>query len=321
MTDYAVDIASYQAGLNLTEVAAEGFGALFVKCTDGVGYVNPYYAGWMGQRSLFKAFIPYHYLEGGDSAASQVAFFRNNVGFATQWAMLDVEDGSGNAVQIQAAVAAFKAAGYKVLLYMPKWYWQEIGSPNMSGWGVDILISSGYPGGVSAASTLYTSAGGDSNPNWAAYGGLTPGIWQFTDSASVAGQKVDANALKAGILGQLSGSTSTAPVAPPAPVTTIIASPASHNLFTPLVVDGDYGPASIKAVQLVTYSGHVALCSGAWNVGDRESLQQHLGVTMDGAIGPVTVKALQKRVGATQDGLWGVNTTKALQNALNAGTF
>lgn len=322
MTDYAVDIASYQAGLNLTEVRAEGFPALFVKCTDGVGYVNPYYAGWMAQRSLFSAFIPYHYLEGGDSAASQLAWFKSHVGFASAWAMLDVEDGSGNAVQIQACVQAFKAAGYKVALYMPKWYWQEIGSPNMSGWGVDLLIASGYPGGSGSASALYASGGGDNSSNWAAYGGLTPGVWQFTDGASVAGQKVDANALRPGVLAQLSGSVSTAPPTPP--VTTIIANPATHNVFTPLVVDGNFGPASIKAVQLVTYSGHMELCSGAWNPGDRMSLQQHLGVTMDGAIGPVTVKALQKHVGAPasgQDGQWGINTTKLLQTALNAGKF
>lgn len=328
MTDYAVDIASYQAGLNLSEVRNEGFPALFVKCTDGVGYVNPYYAGWMAQRAIFSAFVPYHYLEAGDSAASQVQFFQAHVGFASKWAMIDVESGSGNAVQVRAAVQAFKGAGYKVALYLPKWYWQEIGSPDMSGWGIDLLIASGYPGGTGTASALYAQGGGDGSSQWAAYGGVTPGVWQFTDRASVAGQSVDANALKAGILAQLGGSGGSA-TTPLPPVTTIIASPATHNVFTPLSVDGDFGTSTVKAVQLVIYAGHVALATGVWDQGARVCLQQHLGLTgsaADGVIGKVSTTALQNKLKAagfaiTVDGDWGAQTTEVLQTALNEGKF
>lgn len=321
---YAVDIASYQAGLSLPDVQAEGFAAVFVKCTDGVGYVDPYYAGWLANHGSL-AFLPYHYLEAGDSAAAQVAYFQAHVGFASKWVMLDVEAGSGNAVQVRAAVQAFKAAGYKVALYLPKWYWSEIGSPNMSGWGVDLLIASGYPSSaVGAASSIYAASG---SSGWAAYGGLTPGIWQFTDKASVAGQSVDANAIAAGVLAQLENGGSGG-VATPPPTTQIIADPAHHNIFTPVAVDGDFGTGTIKAMQLVTYSGHVSLASGNWSQLDRENLQQYLGVQMDGDIGKDTVEALQRKLIAAGtlpatglDGDWGSQTTRALQTALNEGKF
>lgn len=59
-----------------------------------------------------------------------------------------------------------------------------------------------------------------------------------------------------------------------------------------LVVDGDFGPLTKRA------------------------LQRALGVADDGVVGPVTVRALQARVGAGVDGVWGPKTTKALQRYL-----
>lgn len=53
----------------------------------------------------------------------------------------------------------------------------------------------------------------------------------------------------------------------------------------------------------------------------RRALQRHLGVAADGVIGPITVRALQRRVGAAEDGSWGPNTTRALQRALNENRF
>ena len=53
------------------------------------------------------------------------------------------------------------------------------------------------------ASGLYARSGGDTGKGWAAYSGQTPAIWQFTSSATIAGQTTsDANAFR-GILAQL----------------------------------------------------------------------------------------------------------------------
>jgi peptidoglycan hydrolase-like protein with peptidoglycan-binding domain len=97
--------------------------------------------------------------------------------------------------------------------------------------------------------------------------------------------------------------TSTNPPAPPAP--------------RPLVVDGQLGPETYKAMQRVLG----VTVDGVFGPNTKRALQKHLGVAVDGVIGPVTIKALQARVGAVQDGQWGPNTTRALQVALNAGRF
>jgi len=103
---------------------------------------------------------------------------------------------------------------------------------------------------------------------------------------------------------------------PPAPVP-----PAKRNIYTPLAVDGVFGPLSTKAEQFVSFAGNTADCDGVFGPVSRKSMQAHLGVVADGIIGPVTVKALQARVGAVEDGNWGAQTTMALQRALNAGTY
>lgn len=76
--------------------------------------------------------------------------------------------------------------------------------------------------------------------------------------------------------------TPPAPTPPPAPV--------GPNL----VVDGIFGPSTIKALQKV------------------------LGVTQDGIFGTQTKKALQTHVGTTADGVFGKNSNIALQKHLNA---
>ena len=106
------------------------------------------------------------------------------------------------------------------------------------------------------------------------------------------------------------------PVPHPVPVP-----PAHRNIFTPVAVDGIFGPASVKAEQFVSFNGNVADCDGVFGINSKRSMQAHLGVRVDGVIGPVTVRALQARVGAAQDGIWGNATTKALQTALNEGRY
>jgi peptidoglycan hydrolase-like protein with peptidoglycan-binding domain len=89
------------------------------------------------------------------------------------------------------------------------------------------------------------------------------------------------------------------------------------NPYLPLVVDGDFGPETTKAMQWklgVTADGEFGPVT-------KEALQRYLHVPADGIIGPVTIKALQAHVGASQDGVWGSLTTEALQRALNAGSF
>ncbi|WP_460801498.1 N-acetylmuramoyl-L-alanine amidase [Microbacterium sp. GXF6406] len=82
-----------------------------------------------------------------------------------------------------------------------------------------------------------------------------------------------------------------------------------------LTVDGDWGPATTKALQKVlgvTQDGELGPQTYS-------ALQKALGVTVDGEIGPQTRRALQVAVGATVDGETGPETVRKLQEFLNAG--
>jgi peptidoglycan hydrolase-like protein with peptidoglycan-binding domain len=96
-----------------------------------------------------------------------------------------------------------------------------------------------------------------------------------------------------------------------------------------LVVDGDFGPATIRAVQRAVG----VTVDGQWGPDSKRALQHHLnvwgnaGLVEDGSTGPATYRALQTFLnamtgaGLAVDGAWGPGTVKALQNALNQGRF
>ncbi len=93
--------------------------------------------------------------------------------------------------------------------------------------------------------------------------------------------------------------------------------PPAGNPFTPLAVDGSFGPETTQALQ---WRLGVAT-DGIFGPLTKLALQRHLGVTPDGDIGPETIRALQQHVGVAQDGSWGPLTTEGLQRSLNANTF
>lgn len=70
-----IDIASHQAGLDITAVDCD---FVIVKSTQGTGYVNPYCAEWV-EKALARGLCVgiYHYIGGGDAAA-EMRYFWNN---------------------------------------------------------------------------------------------------------------------------------------------------------------------------------------------------------------------------------------------------
>lgn len=106
-----------------------------------------------------------------------------------------------------------------------------------------------------------------------------------------------------------------------------------------LNVDGYFGPASVKRLQLLLgtdpdgvvssqspYSRqyHVRLESVNYSNNPAGSLmvaalQRKLGVAADGYFGPATIKAWQKKLGVAVDGYFGPATVKAVQRKLNEG--
>lgn len=204
----------------LSQLKAEGFAGASHKVSEGSYYSDPY---WPVFRDYCAAnsipYIGYHCLT-NDDPASQVATYQANGGSPNM--MMDHETFNGqnaNLDQFWAVVNAFNAAGINVQLeYLPRWFWGTIGSPDLSGLSGNsiVLVSSAYPGGAGYASAIYAGAGGDAGEGWSSYGNCTPGAWQFTDSATIAGHNVDCNAYLGDDIGVLFG-TSAAPLPAPAP--------------------------------------------------------------------------------------------------------
>ncbi|RMI31283.1 glycoside hydrolase family 25 protein [Nocardia stercoris] len=193
MTLYGIDISNNNgSGIDLAEVRAEGFDFVFCKVSEGVDFVD---ATWPGYRDAAQAagllLAGYHYLRSGSSVEAQADTFVSNLGPGIA-AMVDFEAGSGGLDTFWAFVNAVDARGTRVALsYIPHWYWQQIGGGDLS--AVPGLIQSAYVGGSGYASELYP---GDDAAGWRPFGGRTPDLLQFTDSAIVAGHSVDADAFR-----------------------------------------------------------------------------------------------------------------------------
>lgn len=131
----------------------------------------------------------------GVSAEAQADFAFSVVG--NRPVMLDHEPNRNYCATLSMStrwIDRFRSHGGVVNIdYLPHWAWQgSLGSPDLAPLrqrGMT-LVSSNY--------TTYS----DTGPGWTAYGGMTPGIWQYTDAQSFNGVKVDYNAFK-GTVAQL----------------------------------------------------------------------------------------------------------------------
>ncbi len=183
MTLHFPDVSSYQAGISF-----KGAPVAMVKATEGAGYVSPDYAAAKARAASAGAYLcAYHFLRAGNGAGQ--ADHAHAVAGSVPL-MLDMELEGGSLPHVADAVAfitRYRQLGGKCfLLYLPHWYWQQIGSPSLvplTGLGM-LLVSSQY--------TAYS----DTGPGWNAYGGMTPVVWQYTDKAAFNGHSVDFNAFK-----------------------------------------------------------------------------------------------------------------------------
>src|SRR5260221_4298556 len=185
MTDtFYPDVSNHNPGVNLT-----GSKLVMAKATEGTSYVDPTYLGVKRWCAFNHATIAaYHFLHAGKGAAQAVSC--RSVVCDDVPIMVDVEP-TGTSMPVLADVMAFvneaRLVGHKVhLVYLPHWYWQQIGSPNLG-----VLPKNG----LHLVSSNYTTYS-DTGLGWASYGGVAPSIWQYTDRQLLNGQLVDFNAFK-----------------------------------------------------------------------------------------------------------------------------
>lgn len=189
---YGTDISHYQGSFDMQRARAEAFEFVFIKATEGSGFVDSRFATNLANaRAAGLLVAAYHYQRSEDSAQAQVDNISGVVPTDVP-VILDVESGSGGTALTADILGRLEAAGYSSpLLYLPAWYWRQIGEPDLSGFPP--LWKSRYPdneGGY--ASEIYQRV---PEHYWNGYGGNWVAVLQFTSSATVAGQSpVDADA-------------------------------------------------------------------------------------------------------------------------------
>lgn len=193
MTFYGIDISNWQAGLNLELVKAEQFSAVICKVSEGAGYRDPTWRGFRNEaRRLGLPIMGYHYVRADEPAADQARAFVEHLGDNTIPCMLDHEAGSGDLASYWAVRKAIEQLGVRVALtYIPRWYWEQLGEPSLAGIGP--LMSSSYGGPAPTGRSGYASAiyPGNHDAGWNGYGGAEVAIFQFSQAAWVAGQRLD----------------------------------------------------------------------------------------------------------------------------------
>ena len=199
MTDriFGPDISNYEAGLNLAQLRNASF--VIAKVTEGTYYIDKSYPSWRRQAAAANMlFLWYHFLT-RENVAAQVKNNKASVGQAdlSLPGMLDVETAYGYTPTLQQVldyIDQAHAAGLNLrLCYLPRWVWEQMGSPNLGQiWARGVhLVSSDYPGGAGTAPQIYP---GDAGDGWMAYGGMAPKVYQFTNQALDGGQRMDYNA-------------------------------------------------------------------------------------------------------------------------------
>lgn len=199
MTIYGIDVSHHQGDVDMRQVAREGFEFVFAKISEGTSFIDP---KWVRNRDNARAaglhLAGYHYVRAGTSPQAQADLVARAIGDQSIPIALDCEANSGDITHYRAVLAAMRARGLRVILsYIPRWYWEQLGRPDLS--GLPPLWSSRYVNGTGYASTLARDV---TDARWAGYGGNTVTVLQFTDKALVAGQRMDAN-LFAGTRGEL----------------------------------------------------------------------------------------------------------------------
>lgn len=212
MTFFGHDVSAYQSDY---QPKAGEF--VIIKASEGAHTHDPSWSTLL-QRAKDNGAIPlaYHFLHSDSSPAAQAANLASCPGIKGVPIMVDAES-EGSSMPDVNTVAAFtdqcRALGLTVkLVYLPKWYWENIGSPSLQpliSRGL-YLVSSAYPGG--------SGYPGDGGSGWNSYGGMTPLIWQYSD------QPLDEDAYR-GTVAQLKAILGLSIPAPRPPVPTPVPTP------------------------------------------------------------------------------------------------
>ncbi len=160
MSIEGVDVSNHQATFNFA-----GWQFAIIKASEGDGFKD--FRFWQhvdAARAAGCLVAAYHY-QRDVPALNQFILIRSVVPTSIP-VIIDVESGSGSLDITRALIKLLRDAGYSVpLLYLPRWHWQNIGRPSLS--GLPPLWGSDYRGGTA---------------DWSNYGGLPIVLRQYSET-------------------------------------------------------------------------------------------------------------------------------------------
>jgi hypothetical protein len=177
MTLFTVDVSENQAGLTVHEVKRAGYAGLMARCSIGSRADSEYSRFRAEARAEALPFAPYHFLKSHSHTPldRQAQALSDAIGDRSLRVMLDVEsdhDSLPSWDDVEGFYVHLVGEGLKLgSLYLPHWYWLEIGQPAIH-WP---LVASTYGPTPQPVNRPYP--GDDEWP--AAYGGVGPFLWQF----------------------------------------------------------------------------------------------------------------------------------------------
>ncbi len=171
---FGVDVSNHQTSFDFT-----GWDFAILKASEGSGFKDRMFPTHLANARRVGAVVAaYHYVR-TDPADYQVGNIEAMVPKDVP-VILDVEDGAGADPNLwRQLITELRERGYSVpLIYLPRWYWNKIGQPDLSGFPP--LWQSWYPDYVARPREVGISMVPASA--WAPMDGIPVAIMQFTSS-------------------------------------------------------------------------------------------------------------------------------------------
>ncbi len=208
MTLFGIDVSNHQGDFDFVQARREGFEFATHKISEGSGYRDPYWS--RARAEMAKTFQErwggYVFCRTNIDPTSEARVLRDHAGELDFPLQIDYEDtvNGGSVDDLLRRIDAYVAVGFTQFLpvYLPRWFWESrMGRASlerlpMGIWNSDYVSGQDYASRLYPGDDWYPSRGTGQLGGWADMGGKPVQILQFTESAFVAGQSIDANAFR-----------------------------------------------------------------------------------------------------------------------------
>lgn len=170
---FGVDVSNHQSSFNFA-----GWDFAFIKSSEGNSFRDFRFTQHLNNARASNCLVAAYHYQRDVSAQSQVALIKEMVPTNVP-VIIDVERGSGSLGITREIIRLLRSGGYESpFLYLPRWYWAEIGRPDLS--GLPRLWASWYPDYVSRPREVGISLVPQSA--WNDYGNNSVAMMQFTST-------------------------------------------------------------------------------------------------------------------------------------------